>query len=194
MLAIALVIIPVSSVLAASSAGVTVTATPLFLSIENTPDTWTINGLGGGTERGVIDPGTTYYANPITDADDIIPPSETVLDTECYFTVTCVIGATTCDLTVIWGDFAGGGADMTNSGAGTNGVDIYGAHCWYGGMETYSTSKVVVKSSGSDKMYTADGLAACASLEWGVEILTQTNDWTSGTSSISTLTITATEH
>ena len=186
LLAVVLALTPVSSLLAASSADVTVTATPLFLSITNTPDTWTINGITG---PGTIKPNTTYYAKG--GVNETTAPSATVLGTECYFTVTCSTGATTCDLTVTWGDFTGGGANMANSNLGTNGATEYGAHCWYEGM-TYA-SKVIVKSSGSDKMYTV-GLAAGASLKWGVEILTQTNDWTSGVSSTSTLTITATEH
>ena len=190
LLAVALALTPVSSVLAESSADVTVTATPLYLCITNITDdagtTWTINGITG---PGTIKPSTIYYAKG--GANETTPPSDTVLGTECYFTVTCCTGATTCDLTVTWGAFTGGGADMTNSDLGTNDTTKYGAHCWYEGM-TYA-SKVVVKSTGSLKMYTT-GLAADASLKWGVEILTQTGDWTSAASSTSTLTITATQH
>ena len=189
LLALALTVVPAAGVFAASSQDVTVTADPLYLCITNTPNTWTINGLGGGTESGKIKPNITYYANPITDGDDTTPPSATVVDSECNFTVTCCTGAVTCDLTVTWGAFTTGDADMTNSDAGTNGVDTYGAYCWYSGM--LYANKVIVQTSGSAKMYDA-GLAADASLKWGVEILTRTNDWTGGTSSTSTLTITAT--
>ena len=195
LLALVLAVVPAAGVFAQSSDDVTVTADPLYLSITNTnddsTDTWLINGLGTGTESGQININTTYYANPITDGDDTTPPSDTVLGTECYFTVTNAAGADTCDLTVTWGAFTTGHATMTNSDAGTNGADLYGAYCWYEGMTTYSTSKVIVKSSNSDKMYTT-GLAAEASLKWGVEILTRTNAWAGGTSSTSTLTITAT--
>jgi hypothetical protein len=191
-MALALVVVPVGSAFALTSQNVTVTATPLYLSITNSPNTWLINGLGGGTESGKIKPNTTYYANPILNADDTTPPSSTVLNTQCNFTVTNAVGAETCDLTVTWGAFTGGGAAMTNSENGGNGTTTYGAYCWYEGM-TYS-EKVVVMSSGSTKMYTV-GLAANTSLKWGVEILTRTDDWTSSTSSTSTtLTITATQH
>jgi len=184
LLALALVVVPIGSVSAASSQDVTVTADPLFLSITNSPGTWTINGIGGGS--GWINVNTTYYSNPL---GDTTAPSATVLNTECYFTVTNAVGADTCDLTVTWGDFAGGSANMTNSNDGTNGVNTYGAYCWYEGM-TYA-NKVIVKDSGSDKMYDA-GLAAGSSLKWGVEIKTRTNAWTGGSASTSTLTITAT--
>jgi len=186
LLAVALAVIPASSVLAASSQDVTVTATPLYLAITNTPGTWLINGIDG---TGLINPSTTYYAKG--GANETTAPSATVLDAECYFTVTCTAGATTCDLTVNWGDFTGGGANMTNGDTGTAGATSYGASSWYSGM-TYS-SKVVAKATGSSVLYST-GLAAAASLKWGVEIATQTTGWSSGTSSTSTLTITATAH
>jgi hypothetical protein len=183
---LALILSAATPVFAASSQDVTVTATPLYLSITNTPSTWTINGISGS---GLIEPDTTYYAKG--GANETTPPSSTVQASECHFTVTCGTGATTCDLTVTWGSFTGGGADMTNSDDGSNGATTYGTYCWYEGM-TYS-NKVIVKSSGSSEMYST-GLAADASLKWGVEIETRTNDWSSGTSSTATLTITATAH
>jgi hypothetical protein len=168
---------------AATSQDVTVTATPSYIAISNSPNTWTINGISG---TGKIQPNTTYYAKGST--NETTPPSATVLDAECYFTVTNS-SSVNIDLTVTWGAFTGGGADMTNSNAGTNGATTYGAYCWYSGM-TY-TSKVIVKSTGSDKMLT--GMTpATTTKKWGVEIKTRTDAWTSGTSSTSTLTITAT--
>lgn len=175
---------------AADYADVTVTATPLYLSITNLTDdtgtTWLINGIDG---TGLIDPSTIYYAKG--GANETTAPSATVLGTECYFTVTNATGASACDLVVTWGSFTGGGANMTNTDTdGSNGATSYGAFCWYEGMTTYASSKVVVKSTGSATMYTA-GLAAEGTLKWGVEIETQDNGWSSGVSSTSTLTITA---
>ena len=46
-MAVTLLVIPVSGALAATSQNVTVTATPAFISISNTPTTWTVNGLTG---------------------------------------------------------------------------------------------------------------------------------------------------
>ena len=171
---------------AAGSANITVTGTPLFLSITNTPNTWTLNGITGS---GTIAVDTVYYANPL---GDTTPPSATVDAGECQFNTSVTAGATTCDLTVTMGAFTGGNATMTNSDSdGSNGESTYGAFCWYDGM-TYS-SKVVVKSTGSDEMYSS-GLAAEASLNWGAEIETRTGAWEGGGASTATLTITATEH
>ena len=116
LLALALVVVPVGSALADTSQDVTVTATPSYISIANAPGTWTINGLDGS---GVIEPNTTYYANP-DGTDDVTPPSATVFAIECNFQITNTSSVAT-DITVTWGDFTGGGADMTNSNAGTNG-------------------------------------------------------------------------
>lgn len=172
---------------AGTTQDVTVTATPLYLSITNSPSAWTLNGVNGGNS--LISPNITYYAKGST--NDTTSPSATVLDTECLFTVTNGTGATTCDLTVTCGAFTGGGAACTNSNAGTNGSGIYGAHCWYSGL--LYVNKVIVKDAGSDQMYSV-GLAADTSLKWGAGILTRTNDWTSGTSSQATMTLIATAH
>ena len=174
-------------VFAATSAEVTVTATPSYIAITNSPNTWTINGIAGSS---VILPDTIYYAKG--GANETTAPSSTVLDTECYFTVTNS-SSVNIDLTVTCGDFTGGGADMTNSDDGSNGATTYGMFCWYEGM-TYA-SKVVVKSAASTAMIT-NVAPATTELDWGVEIETRTNAWTSGTSSTTgvgeKLTITAT--
>jgi hypothetical protein len=185
-MALALVLIPVGSAFAASSQDVTVTAHPLYLSITESQLTWAINGITGS---GLINPNTTYYAKGST--NETTAPSATVLGTECYFNVTCGAGATTCDLTVTWGAFTGGGAAMTNSNGGGNGATTYGAYCWYEGL--LYADKVIVKDAGSAKMYST-GLAAGNSLKWGVEIKTRTDDWSSGVDSTSHLIITATAH
>jgi hypothetical protein len=176
LIALALVVIPVGS---AFGADVTVTATPSYVTLNNTPITWDVGNAGTK-----ILPNTTYYSNPL---GGTTPPSATVLDGECHFTADTTGSTVNTTLTVTWGTFTGGGCDMTNSDTGSNGATTYGAYCWYSGM-TY-TNKVVVKSTGSDAMKSAH---APGSVKWGVEIKTRTNDWTSGTASTSTLTITAT--
>lgn len=172
-------------VLAASSQDVTVTWTPLYLAITNTPSTWTVNGI---VNAGLIEPDTVYYSNPLGDTTS---PSATVVDGECRFTVTCTTGATTCDLTVNASDLSGGDNNMTNSNTGSNGATSFGAYSYYSGM-TY-TSKVIAKTSGSDELYSA-GLAGGNSLKWGVEVETQSDAWVGGGASTSTITILATEH
>jgi hypothetical protein len=175
-----------SVALAADSANVTVTAQALFLSITNTPNTWTVNGIAGA---GTVLVDTIYYANPL---GDTTAPSATVLDAECLFNVSNHVSGTPCDLTVTWGSFTGGDTTMTNSdNAGENGATTYGAFGYYSGLAM--ANKVVIKSTGSSELYDT-GLAAGASLKWGVQIETRTNDWTGAGASTATITITATEH
>ena len=174
-----------ATVFADDHAHITITANPLFLSITNTPNTWTMNGL---VNNKAVHTDTVYYSNPL--GDTTAPPA-TVNDSSCRFTVTCSTNATTCDLTVIVGNFSGGGLAMTNSNDGSNGATTFGAYSWYSGM-TYS-NKVIAKDAGSTALYTT-GLAADATLKWGMEIETRTDAATSGAASTSTATITATEH
>lgn len=175
--------------LAATSQDVTVTATPSYMVITNTPSTWTVNDLGTGAEngKGKILVNTIYYANPVNGDHDTTAPSATVLEAECNFEADTTGSTVDTDLTLTWGAFTSGNATMTNSDAGTNGATTYGAYSWFEG-ELYS-GKVITKASGS--AVGLDGHSAGA-ISWGVEILTRTDVWTGGTSSTATLTITAT--
>jgi len=173
------------NVLAATSQDVTVTATPDYLSITNSPDSWTLNGITGD---GFIFVNTTYYSNPLGDTN---VPSATVLDTECRFTVHNPLGAETCDLTINFSDFTGGDAVMVNSNDGTNGLFEFGGYCWYSGM-TY-TNKVIMKTAGSDMMYSL-GLVEDTDLKWGAEIKTRLSNWATSDPSTATMTIIATAH
>lgn len=179
-LALVLILLPASGVLAATSAAVTVTATPGFIGIANSPGTWTINGIIGS---GVILKGTAYYANPLGDTTS---PSATVVDGECQFTITNTSTIAT-DLAVNFADFTGGDA-MTNSGDGTNTANTFGAWSYVSGM-TYS-GKVVAQATGSAVL--KDALAATTDIKWGVEVLIKADDFTSATAMSSTITITAT--
>lgn len=171
---------------AADHADVTVTAQALFLSITNTPDTWTINGIAGS---GTLAVDTIYWSNPT--GETTTPTIGGVTAGECYFNVTNHVSGTACDLTLTMGAFTGGDTTMTNSdSAGENGATTYGAFGYYEGLAM--ANKVVIKSTGSAKLYDS-GLAAGASLNWGVQIETRTNAWTGGGASTATLTITATE-
>lgn len=171
----------INDLYAATTQDVTVTATPEYVSISNSPSTWTLNGITGS---GVIQVDTIYYSNPL---GDTTAPSATVVDGECRFTITNS-STVAIDLTVTCGAFAGGDANMTNSDTGANGATTYGSYCWYSGM-TYA-SKVIVKSSGSGVMY--NELAALTDIKWGAEIETRTDAWTGGSSSTATMTISAT--
>ena len=180
MLAVALVIVPVVGALADTNT-VEVTATPSYLGISNSPATWTLNGISGNS---TIEPDTTYYSNP---QGDTTAPSATVLDGECRFTITNTSSVPTYVVIDIE-NFTGGSDPMTNSDDGTNGATSFGAYSWYSGM-LYS-NKVVAKTTGSGNL--TSSLAAGTDLKWGMEVETQTDAWTGGTSSTATITITVT--
>lgn len=167
---------------AATYADVTVTASPNYIAISNAGGNWTINSLTGDSK---VDPNTTYYSNPL---GDTTAPSATVVDGECKWTITDT-SSVRIDMKVTMTDFTGGDAS-TNSGTGSNGATSYGAYAWYSGM-TYSNKKVV-KTSGSDTLYTS-GSAGAGDIKWGVEVKTQSNAWGSGDDMTATLTITATK-
>jgi len=84
-------------------------------------------------------------------------------------------------------DFTGGDA-MTNGNSGSAGATSFGAYGYYSGM--LYASKVVAQASGSANLISS--LAATTDFKWGLEIVTQQNGWTSGTSMSSTVTVTAT--
>lgn len=177
------------AVLAAETDTIVVTATPVFLSIDNSPDTWTINGClipaVGKEGDGKIRKNVTYYSNPLGDLD---VPSATVVDEECQFTVTNTSNVIT-DITVNFPNFAGGDA-MTNSNTGSNGATSFGAYSWYSGM-TYA-NKVIAKASGSDILI--GSLAATTNKKFGIEVKTQTGAFTSVTPMTSSVVIAVTEH
>lgn len=166
--------------MADTSQNVTVTATPSYVSIANSPGTWTINGITGG---GTILPNTTYYSNPLGDTTS---PSATVVDGECRFTVTNTSTVAT-NIVVNFPNHSGGDAS-TNSNTGSNGATSFGAYAYYSGM-TYA-NKVIAKATGSDNLIT--GQAATTDFKWGLEYTSQSDAWTSSTSMTSTVTITAT--
>jgi hypothetical protein len=181
-LAVALLVVPVAGALADTDT-VTVTATPSFVGIGNAPSSWTLNNAtGSGT--GKIEPATTYYSNPLGEET---APSATVLAGECHFTITNTSNEAT-NVVIDISNFTGGSDEMTNSNTGSNGATSFGAYSWYEGM-TYS-SKVIAKTTGSDNLISS--LAANTDLKWGMEVLTQSDAWTGGTSSTATITITVT--
>jgi len=175
-----MVLLPASPAFAATSADVVITAQPAFVGVTNAPATWLLNGIN---LTGVIEPDTIYYANPGT--GDNTSPSATVTAAECYFTLTNT-STVDIDVNVTCGNFTGGGADMTNSNSGANGATTYGAYAWYSSMN-YSL-KVIMKCTGSDDLITSHS----GNLDWGAEIETQTDAWSSGDNSTTNMTINAT--
>lgn len=184
LVALSLVLLPATQALAATSEGVTITATPAYVACTNDPDTWTLNDIVGDgvSPKGTIAPDTFYYSNPLGDGT---VPSDPVVDGECRFTLTNTSTITT-DMFVVCSNFSGGSADMTNSDDGSNGATSYGAYSYCTGM-TYSTGKVVCKTSGS--LATKEDLAPTTDIKWGLAIETQTNAWAGGSSSTATATV-----
>jgi hypothetical protein len=202
LLAMMMVLVFVVPVLAdaGSSQEVEVTATPALLAIANTPGTWAPNDIVGDgvTPKGTIAPDTPYYTNPL--GDELSPallgddedPITTVDISECLFAITNT-SSVAINLTVNFPDFANGDA-MANANAdhtGTEtsaGSDTFVAWSYYEGMLLYGTNKVLAKATESEPLITDFD---SASLGWGLELQTQTDDWTSGTAMVSTVTITA---
>ena len=162
-----------------SATDVTVNATPSYISFTSAPTSWVLNGITGS---GLVNVDTIYYSNPL---GDTTAPSATVVDGECQFTWTND-STVSVNITVNCGNFVGGSCAMDNSNTGANGAATFGAYSWYSGL-TYA-NKVIVKSSGSDVLYTA---AAGVDKKWGAEIETRTNAWAGSTVSSATMTITA---
>lgn len=182
LLALTLVLATALPALAATSQDVTVTATPSFISISNSPGTWTIGGITGS---GKILPNTVYYSNPLGDTTS---PSTTVVDGECRFTLTNT-STVAIDLTVNFPNHTGGDAS-TNSNLGTNDTTKFGAYSYFSGV--LFANKVIAKASSSDVTYS--NLAATTNIKWGLMYKSQSNDWTSGSAMSSTVTISAAAH
>ncbi|MFC1913601.1 hypothetical protein ACFLX7_05380 [Chloroflexota bacterium] len=183
-LAVALLVIPVSGALAATSQNVTVTATPAFVSIANTPTTWTVNGLTGNS---VIEPNTQYYSNPLGDTS---APTSTVVDGECRFTVTNT-SSVNIAIVINFPNHTGGDAS-TNSDLGTNGATTFGAYSYTSltGFNTYASDKEIAKTTGSTALLTT--ATPGDNFLWGLAYLSQSDAWTSGTAMSSTVVVTAT--
>jgi hypothetical protein len=179
----------VSPVSAATTAVVTVTGTPAYISITIAPTTYTINSDTGGNSG--MNPSTTYYSNPLGSTTS---PSATVVDGECDFTITNTSTTIATDLTGNMSDGSGGSNPMANVNGAAAGAASYSAYAYFSG-ETFA-SKVLLKSSGSTlKNFSATGgLAAATNLKVGFQFSTQTGAWTGGVGSTYTLTITSTVH
>lgn len=183
-LAAALVIGPASGALADTSQDVTVTATPAYISIANTPGTWTINGEVAG--NGVLVPDTLYYANPLGDET---APSATVVNGECRFAVT---NTSTVDIDIIVNFPDPVAGDSTNSNLATNDTTKFAAHSYtsYATFNAWPTNKQIAKTTGSTVLLSTTTVGD--EFWWGLEYESQSDAWTSGTAMVSTVTITAT--
>ena len=169
--------------LAATTATITVTNTPQFIAITIDHTTWTVNGLTGNSHVLVS---TAYYSNPL---GDTVAPSTTVLDTECYFTLTNTANVAT-DITFNWSDMSAGSDNSTNGNTGTAGATSFGAYSYVSGVAI--ASKVLCKSSASGIAIT--NLGATTNKKFGFLINEQTNAWSGATGATSTITGTSVAH
>jgi hypothetical protein len=169
-----------SPAMAATSAPITVTATPAYVALTVAPATWLLNGITGS---GVINPSTTYYSNPL---GDTVVPASPVVDADCQFTLTNTSTSIT-DMFCNWADFTGGNAAMTNVNGVTAGATSFAAWSYCTGMATYATSKVLCQSTGSAA--TKVSLAPTTNIKFGFQINTQTNAWAGGASSTAVITV-----
>lgn len=184
--AMALVIIPVSVALAATSQDVSVTAQPGYIAISNSPAAWVINDVADATGK-YIAVDTIYYSNPLGDTSI---PSDPIVDGECRFTVTNTSGIAT-NIVVNFPHHTGGDASE-NSDLGTNDTTKFGAYAYtsYGSLNYSSTGKVIAKNTGSDALISS--LPATTNFMWGLAYESKSDAWGSGTAMTSTVVITAT--
>ena len=164
-LAIALVIIPASGVLAATTQDVLVTATPIYVSISNTP----------GTEAlGTVAASSTTWAHGSA-------PSAPLDDATCTFTVTN--DGSVAENIGIEATNPTGGIGWTL--AGTVGENIVVMKAGFEG-ETHAEMQVVTTSNEAF----ISSLAAAGDIDW--EFSLETGTFTDGAEKSSTITLTAT--
>lgn len=181
-----------SPAMAATAQNVTVTAAPAYIAITMVGNgggspavAWTLNGFATVPGDSLIDPSTSYYANPL---GDTTAPANPVVLGGCGWTVTDT-SSVTIKLYVYMTDFTGGGANMTN-GTGTAGVSAYAAWC-YKVADAFPAAKLIIPATqGATALFTGS-TPGDGDISWGAMLTTQSGDWSSGSSSTATLTIKA---
>jgi len=179
-MAVTLLVLPASGALAATTQNVTVTATPAFISISNSPTDWDVNDVAGAGGK-TIEPSTTYYSNPL---GDTTVPTATVADGECRFTVTNTSTVAT-NIVVNFPNHSGG--DASTNGSGTAGANAFAAFGYVSGVAF--SSKVTLLATGSGNLISS--LGATTNFKWGMQYDSQTGAWASGTAMSSTVVMTA---
>jgi len=178
MLALALVVIPAGSALAADvSKEVTVTASPAILSFDVTPTAWPIDGTN------LIIRDTPYYSKP-DGGDDTVVPTNPVNATECRFTFTNT-GDVTIDITVKMADFMKTGTPptaityMANDGFGytVNGVDEFGASGYIEDPGPWPPAPEVIFTEAGNLFINDLPATGADTVKWGIALLTQTNSF-----------------
>ena len=172
----------------ATSKDITITATPSYVGIDITQNTWTVNGIDGG---GFITKSSTYYSNATGATGDVTPPNNPVVDGDCYFTIANSSTVAT-DITGNLPTFVGGDAmTNTNTGYTTNGANAFGASTYISGA-AWPGDAVILKDAASDAI--KSNLAALTDLKFGVAIKIKSADFTNAAAMTGTLTVTAVVH
>ena len=188
MLALALLVIPAGSALAADvSKDVTVKASPAILSIAVTPDTWDIDNTWPA-DATLVRRATTYYSNPKNGNSEKVAPSSTVAANECGFTLTND-GQVRVDTTILMGDMG----SMLNGELGytTSDVDKFGASFYVqGGTWPVGDPEILKKTVGGTAFISALDPGA---IGFGIALKTQMNSFLAAAVLSSTVTIKATE-
>jgi hypothetical protein len=203
-LALALVVIPVSSAMASTSKDVTVKAKPVHLSFTALNDDagtdWLVNDLlaipVGDEGDGFVRPNILYYSNPL---GDTTAPANPVVDGACYFTFdnnSNVAIDIYCKM-----------ADFTTLGAGIPMVNSEGGYTDNAGPNEFGASGYVKDGAWGPGpgvifprvLYSAKFISALAkqggadTIKWGVALLTQLLDFDTDQNQESILTCTAVE-
>lgn len=172
LLAIAFAVLPVGGAFAATTADVTITATPTYVAITNGTSSWAIGTIAGST--------TVYWT-----ADDLVP-AEPLVDGDMKSTITNT-GSVSVDLTVHSHNFTGGVGWTLATGAGEDTVVLAVGRT---GDANVAAMRKLVDTTPQD-LYTS-GLASSGTLKWCMYLTTGT--FTDGTEKTTTVTITATQH
>lgn len=185
---------------AATSDTIEVTATPAWVAISVTPDSWLVNSLPDQdatpdpspalrTGDSLIRRNATYYSNPTLVKGNVTGPAgATWADSECLFTLTNN-STVTADIYVSFPNFTGG-QTMTNGGTGTPGANTFGAYTYVSGG---SAAGILAVADNSTDKVKADVAADNGTFKFGLKLLTQTAKWTVQGTMTSTVLVSAFE-
>lgn len=156
---------------AGTSADVTITATPTFLSITNSEATWTL---------GAITAASTYYWT----ADGLVA-AEPLVDGDMKATITNA-GSVLCDVNIKCANFTGG-VGWTLSADETPAANEINLRAGITGMANRAAMKQVTNAD----IELIDSLAASGTMMWCMELETGTFTDGAGKTGVATLTIVA---
>lgn len=172
LLALALTVVPAAGVFAATTADVTVTATPTYIAITNTEASWAV---------GNVDESTKYWWT----ADDLAP-AEPFVDGDMKSTITNT-GSVAEDIDVEAIDFTGGlGWTLVAASPVANEVVLAA------GATGYANEAAMLELIDATPQELTSNLAAAGTIMWCMKL--ETGTFGDGALKTSTVTLTATEY